>query len=528
MQSLLKTQFRYFFPVCFFGMCVNLLYLSLPVYIMVVYDKVLISFSTETLTNLTIGVLIALAAMGLLDYFRSRIMIQAGTDLEEKMITPVLTFMLKDAALQTGVGYERGLQDLGMLKNSIAEETFFRLPDLPWIAVYIAVLFFMHTTLALIALIGIVTSFIFHFFLRLLIKKRYVLSDIILFSGNRSINEYLDHAETISGMGMAQGIIKKYTGMHMEAIKLDYDAAAYKAGIKSVIKTINTITATAVFGAGVHLYFANEITSGIMMAAIPVTLRLFYPLVESLHTLKASIEAAAAYKRIRTYINTSQSRATFTLPAPQGKISIEKMTFILKGKPLLQNISFSVEPGETLGIVGPSGSGKTVLLKLLLGIWPATAGKVKIDESEISQWQNEELGKYVGYHPQNIELFSGRIDENIAGFKTVVPENIIEAAKKAGAHEMILQLPDGYNTWMEKQGKNLSGGQRKIISTARALYNNPPIVVMDEPHAGLDEIGLKLLLQTMLELKKEKTTLIIVTDRINLLRNTDKILVMND
>ncbi|MDY0389217.1 MAG: ATP-binding cassette domain-containing protein, partial [Methanolobus sp.] len=241
-----------------------------------------------------------------------------------------------------------------------------------------------------------------------------------------------------------------------------------------------------------------------------------------------SIEAISAYKRLTHFIEIKPSKTTLALPKPEGKLQAEGLTLAINNRTLLRNISFSLEPGETLGIFGPSSSGKTALVKMILGIWPASAGKMRLDGAEINQWEREDLGQHLGYVSQEIEFFSGTIGENIARLAMVDSEKVVLAAKKAFCHEMILKLPKGYDYLIDIRGKNLSCSQRRQIALARALYNDPQVIVMDEPHLNLDDTGLKALITTLQILKNEKKSVVIVTDRPNLLVTTDKLLMLKD
>ncbi len=527
-MTTLKLWFKYYLIIAFFGIAINLLYLALPVYILVIYDRVMSSFSIETLQVLTLGMALSMLTMGILTYFRAKVMRQAAMDLEKKMIRPLLGSMMERAASLSGEAYSQGLRDLRRVRESMTVGGFFRLLDLPWIILYLAVLFFMHPLLAAFAAAGLGIISIFHFFLHLIVKRRYAFSDILEASASRTLHEGVEQAETLAGMGMTAAFVDRVEAHHWEALAGDHSASGYLAGTGAVIHTLIPLTVTAVFGSAAYLHFINEMTPGVMMASIPVTLRLFFSFEQRLILIKSTVEGFAAFRRLRHHVRLKKKADTFSLPRPRGRLTLENVTLVSEGRPLLQNISLEVAPGETLGIVGPSGSGKSLILQVMLGSVSPTTGKVMIDGADIAQWPRDLLGSYMGYHPQGAPLFSGRVDENIARFQSVDADGVVMAAQKAGAHAMVQLLPDGYNTVLTQGGRNLSGGERKGISMARALYGEPPIVIMDEPHAGIDDMGLKALYRTAAGLKQEKKTLILVTDRITLLRNADKILVMQD
>jgi ABC-type protease/lipase transport system fused ATPase/permease subunit len=329
-------------------------------------------------------------------------------------------------------------------------------------------------------------------------------------------------------MGMYGAVIKKYKKTDDKVIALRADAGAFQSGTEAALRFLYVVVSVLVFGTGVVVFFSGEITVGAVFASVLMMIRLLYPLERSLLDMKISIEAMAAYSRLKEFVNMEKQKDMLSLPAPDGKFDMEAISLALNGRTILHNIAFSLEPGESLGIFGPSSAGKTSLCKAMLGIWPATAGKVRLDGAEISQWPRDEFGGYVGYLPQETELFPANVAENISRLQEVDSEKVVKAAQKAGVHEMLLKLPQGYDTQIDLTGKNLSAAQRQLISLARALYGDPKFVVMDEPHTHLDDLGFKILLQALARLKIEKTTTVIVTDRPNLLVNMDKILVIKD
>ena len=528
MQEILKSWFRCFLFICFFGVCINLIYLAVPIYMMVIYDRVLFSFSHATLFTLSTGLLISLFAMGLLEYFRSKMLIQAGIDLEQKMYPFVLSSMHKNALSLSSQTYTRGLEDLKLLKDAIINYRILWLLDLPWILIYLALLYFMHPLLGLAGIAGVAMVSFFQLLLWILGKKRYTTADVIFNTGSNFINTTLQNAELISEMGMLKGVLNRHEAFHEKVLAMQAEADGFKAATGTVIETLYIISAVAVFGIGAYLFFDGKITVGIIFASVVVITKIFYPFQQSLASMKLSIEAIAAYKRLKEFVDTKKHKKSLSLPEPEGKLEAENIVLAINGRTILHNISFSLEPGETLGIIGPSAAGKTSLCKVLLGIWPALAGKVRLDGAEISQWSSDDLDKYVGYLPQETVLFPGKVDENISRLQAIDSDKVIKASKMAGVYNMILKLPQGYDTRIDNTGRNLSAGQRQLISLARALYNDPKVLIMDEPHSALDDFGLKALLETLNILKKEKTTTIIITDRPNLLGSADKILMIKE
>ncbi len=528
MQEIIKPWFKYLLFVSFFGVCINLIYLAVPIYMMIVYDRVLFSFSMATLYTLSFGVLISLFIMGLIDYFRLRILGQAGESLAKKIMPLVMMSMHTDAAGLVRQGYTRGLDDLELLRDSIVRGKIFYILDLPWVVIYLGVLYIIHPLMGGVAMAAVFMVSTFQVLLKLLEKKRYTVADVTFRANTDFVQASLQQAEVVSGMGMLPAIIEACDNQYKKALGIRSEADAFQAGTGAVIQLLYLTAAVAVFGAGAYLFFTEGITTGAIFASVIIIMRLFCPFERSLSGMKDSIEAMAAYKRLKHFVNIKNPGEKLLLPEPEGNFSAEGIILALKGKTVLRNISFALEPGESLGILGPLAAGKTSLCKVALGIWPKTAGKIRIDGGEIGQWPRDELGKHLGYMAQEPELFPGTVAENISRLQKIDSEKVVMAAKKAGIHGMVLKLPQGYDTRIEGSGKNLAAGQRQLISLARALYGNPRFLVMDEPHTYLDDAGLVLLLNALGFLKKEKTTIIMVTDRPNLLLDMDKLLVIKD
>ncbi|MCB9481216.1 MAG: ATP-binding cassette domain-containing protein, partial [Desulfobacteraceae bacterium] len=334
--------------------------------------------------------------------------------------------------------------------------------------------------------------------------------------------------EIIHGMGLTDNICGNYIQVSKESIRKNSQAEKVKSAISACINFISIITCSGIFCYGAVLFFESKVTEGTLIGIFVIAMRIFYPLEKVAESSAESIKALAAFKRLKNYIVPEPETEKFELPQPAGALSFENVIYSLNGKPVLRNITFSLEPGESLVIIGPSASGKTLLSRLALGIIEPASGKIRIDGAEISHWDKKELGKYTGYLPSRKLLFEGRVDENISGMDIPDSDKVVNAAKKACAHDMILKLPEGYNTNLSEDGYNISSSQSQLISIARAIYDEPKLVVMDCPHNDLDDRGLKNFILTMQALKQQKTTLVAVSDRPAIAVNADKILVLQD
>lgn len=528
MRDQLKFWFNYFAFISFFGMCINLIYLIVPIYMLVIYDRVLFSFSLATLMTLSSLTLFSLITMGILDYIRSRMLLKAGFDMEKKLFTHVLTTMHSHAVDVNKPGYSQGLQDLMCFADAIKNFKILKFMDFPWMVIYLLVLYVVHPVIGFVATTGLAMVALFQYLLRILNKKRYIGSQPIVAVGHRFLSATLRNAELISGMGMLTHVAEKYRRAHRQVEINQYGAESNRCIIGAVKSTLQGIFIAGVFGTGAYLFFIHEITVGMIFASVILMIRLFSPLDAGFESIKASVEALAAYKRLSHFVDMKEKKTTLSLPRPEGLLQAEGVTLIIQNRTLLRNVSFQLEPGETLGVFGPAAAGKTALIRVVLGIWQAQTGKMRLDGAEISQWEKEALGTYLGYLPQETDLFPGTLAENIARLKTVDSDKVILAAKKALCHEMILKLPQGYDFMVDSTGRNLSCSQRQQIALARALYDAPQVVVLDEPHLNLDDACFKALFVSLHALRKEKKTVVIVTDRPTLLVNTDKLLMLKD
>ena len=528
MQHIIKSWVKYFIIVGIFGLCMNLIYLALPIYMMVIYDKVLFSFSTASLSTLAAGIMISLIIVALIDYFRARVLGQTGNNLAQRMMPYVFKSMQADAAGIKRSGYTRGLLDLELLRDAFARGHILNFLDLPWVLVYLAVLYLIHPLLGFVSIGGVFLITMFQLLLKRIETKRYTVADVTFHAGADFAGNCLRHAQLISGMRMFSAAMEQYRTRYEKTLAARSEADVFQSAFGAVIRLLQMTVMTAVFTAGAFVFFSHEITQGGIFAGVMIIARLFYPFERSLLNMKTAVEAVAAYKRLKQFVNTQESNPKLSLPAPEGRVSAEAVSLSLDARTVLYNISLALEPGETLGVFGPSASGKTCLCKVLLGIWPPLTGKVRLDGAELSHWPEEELGQYLGYMPQTPELFPGTVAENISRFEVMDSEKIVKAAQKAGVHEMILKLPQGYETRIDQTGKNLAAGPRQLISLARALYGDPKFVVLDEPHTHLDDLGLRMVLTALKNLKQENVTTVMVSDRPNLIVNMDKLLMIKE
>lgn len=526
MRVFLKKWMKYFVFAGFFSLFINMLNLTFPIYMLSIYDRVLASYSMPTLITITVVALFALMTFGLLDFLRSRLLVMVGVDMDRSLSRPVLAAMLKDASSLQKSGYSQGLRDVNVLRNYFAGSAVFAFFDTPWVPIYLAIIYFLHPLMGMVATAGAIVTIVLGICQEILTRKRLQQANMVNGQAQGFINASLRNSEAVRSMGMLSGVVDHWQRKNDEVIKLQTVASRHAGSIQSLMKTVSMSMQVIIYGTGAYLTLHNECTAGIMISSSIIMGRALGPINQAMATWRQTVDARGSYNRLDALVKAIRPDSPMELPDPDGKLDVEGATLVISGRYILRNITFSLQPGEIMGLIGPSAAGKTSLCRVLLGIWPSMGGKVRLCGADVFQWDQEHLGKFVGYLPQDVELFTGTISENIARLGEVDSEKVIEAAKKAGVHDLILHLPNGYDTGIGEAGQILSGGQRQRVGLARALYDNPKLVVLDEPNSNLDDAGEKALMQTLDQLKKEGTTTIVVSHKPTLLANVDKVLMM--
>ncbi|MGJ0335590.1 type I secretion system permease/ATPase [Aliarcobacter cryaerophilus] len=514
----------------FFSMFINLLMLIPPLYMLQLYDRVITSRSESTLYMLTLIVVILFITMGLLEVVRSRMLIKFGNKFANILSNRVFESTFELANKKPEAASSRLMGDLMQLRQFLSGNGLFAFFDAPWIPVYIIVLFMFHIYFGIFAIFAAIVLVI------ITILNEYSTKEVLDKANtlNRDAMALLEanirNAEIINAMGMKKDVRKKWEEKYFGFLLAQNDASN-KAGIWSNLsKTLRMFFQSMMLGLGAYLAINMELSAGMMIAGSIIMGRALAPLDLMIATWKGFSGARMSYKRVDKLLKDfPKNKEYMELPAPKGFLSLEGVYAKppASEKYTLENINFSISKGDIIGVVGPSAAGKSTFARVILGVWPVQIGTVRMDGADISQWDREHLGRYIGYLPQDIELFAGTVSENIARFRKVDAQKVIEAAQKAGVHEMILRLPEGYDTPIGTSGAVLSGGQRQRVGLARAIYDNPSFVVLDEPNSNLDEQGEMALLKTVEELKKSGTTVVIITHRQNILKATNKIVVMN-
>jgi len=522
----------YFIYAGLFSAAVNLLMLVPVIYMLQVYDRVVSSGSYSTLAMLTLLMVALTAALGGFEWVRSMILIAASNRIEKNLRRRVSDATFKRALLTGGaVSNSQPLSDLSSLRQFLTGNGLFAFFDAPWFPIYVFVMFMFHPLFGYAAIFaGIVMVALAYTTEKVTSKK---LQDANSQSNwiNNQVNGTLKNSEVIAAMGMADDLRHRQEKRFDQVLTLQTDASRSAGLLQSLSKTFRMVMQSLLLGLGALLALRQEISPGMMIAGSLLLGRALAPIDILVGTWKGFTLARGQYDRLGQLLNQIPKDAdTMSLPAPTGKLSAEQVMVVPPGSKniVVRGVNMELNAGEALGIVGPSASGKSCLARALLGIWPTYSGKVRLDGADIFAWDRTELGPYIGYLPQDIELFDGSISENICRFGDVDPDKVVEAARTAGVHDLILHLPQGYDTVIGGSGGILSGGQRQRIGLARAIYGSPKYLVLDEPNSNLDDQGERELVEAIRRIKSEGATVIIITHRTMVLQCVDKILVMRD
>lgn len=528
MRDFLTSCRFYFSYAFFFSMFVNILQLTFPIYMLQVYDKVLTSYNISTLAVITIAAVICLFVLALLEWLRSRLLVRAGIEFDRKLSLPVLQENLKNASSPSSSTQQGSLRDVQTLRTFLGGNAIFAFFDLPWMPIYFLLIFILHPALGAAAMCGGIAVLILGLCTERLTRKKLESATLLNGHSTEFFSTASRNANIVRSMGMISAVAARWGKINNAVIELQTRASHNAGLLHACSKSLRVGLQVLIYAVGAYLAVNHVSTAGAMIAASIIMGRALAPIDQAMATYKMSLEARAAYKRLQTLLDGPPKIPTMDLPPPIGNIAVENVIFRIQDVNILKGISFSMAAGSSMAIIGPSAAGKSTLCKVLLGIWPTTAGTVRFDGADIATWDMEKLGPYIGYLPQDVELFSGTIAENIARMGDVDSEKVIFAAQLAGVHDLVLQMPKGYDTQVGPRGV-LSGGQRQRIGLARALYGNPRIVILDEPNSNLDEEGERSLVRALINLKQvTKSTVVLVTHRPSILSVVDNIMVMQD
>ena len=531
MLATLRQSKQSFIAIGIFSCFINLLMLVPSFYMLQVYDRVVSTGSQATLLMLTLIMVALLLSMGALEWVRSRIMVRVGNQLDVKL-SPTLYDASFRLALLTGgrKSSAQPLSDMTALRQFLTSNGLFAFFDAPWIPIYLAVMFAFHPWFGWFGLICAILLGILA-----VINERW--TQALLYQANQDnllasqfTEKNLRNAEVVAAMGMLGNLRQRWRSFN-ERVLLSQSLASDRAGLLSAIsKTFRQVMQSLILGIGAYLVIEQQISPGLMIAGSILLGRALAPVDQIIGSWKGVVAARGQYQRLNELLGEiAADPQRMPLPAPSGELQVENLVLAPPSSQqiTIRHLGFRLPAGTSLAIMGPSGAGKSSLARALLGIWPARSGSVRLDNVEISQWAREELGPHIGYLPQDIELFEGSIAQNIARFGEVNPDWVVTAARQAGVHELILQLPEGYDTVIGANGGGLSGGQRQRIALARAVYGQPRLVVLDEPNSNLDESGEQMLMRTLQQLQHGGCTTVVISHKSSILQGVERLLVLN-
>lgn len=523
-----KSAFR---TVGVFSAIINLLMLAPSLYMLQVYDRVLQSQNETTLLMLTLLMLGAYAFMSTLEYIRSFIVIRVGAKLDMQLNKRIYTAAFEQNLKSGGGIAGQALQDLTTLRQFLTGNGLFAFFDAPWFPIYLAVIFMFDFWLGLFALIAVIIMVILAYINEVISRKPLSEANAMAVASSNLATNNLRNAEVIEAMGMLPNLMARWFKLQGRFLILQGEASEKSGIVTAISKFVRVSIQSLVLGLGALLVIEGKMTPGMMIAGSILLGKATGPIDQLIGVWKQWSSVKSAYERLNELLSANPARVEgMRLPKPTGVLNVEDVAASPPGTKtlILRGVTFGLQAGDVLGVIGPSGSGKSTLARLLVGVWPAAIGKVRLDSADIYQWNKDQLGPHIGYLPQDIELFSGTIAENIARFGDVDAEKVITAAKRAGVHDMILHFPKGYDTELGHGGAGLSGGQKQRIGLARAMYDDPSFLVLDEPNSNLDDSGENALLQSLNDLRQRGKTIVLITHRTSILGATNKLLLLRE
>jgi ATP-binding cassette subfamily C exporter for protease/lipase len=522
---------REFIIVGIFSMVANLLMLAPTIYMMQIYDRVLRSGSELTLLALSLITLFLFGVMSFSEWTRSRILVRAGVRFDEHLSTRVFDASFESYLSQTTASPSRAFSDLITLRQFITGSGIFAFFDAPWSPIYIAVTFFLHPVLGIVALVFAV----FQGTLAWFGHRTTVAPAEEAARAQADVNTYvqskLRNAEVIESMGMLGDLRRRWRVWQNTALLQAGTSLSVSHRVMAWSKFIRYSQQSLSLATGALLVIEGQLTPGAMIAANLLMSRALSPIDQLVSVWRSYIITRSAFERLEQLLADYPERdPNLTRTPPRGELTLRDVVASAPGRaqPILKKVSFTSEPGTVTAILGPSGSGKSTLARVMVGIWPDVSGEVLVDGLPIAGWNRMDLGPHLGYLPQDIELFEGTIGENISRFGTMDSQKVIDAARSAGLHEMILRFPKGYDTPIGEAGNLLSGGQRQRIGLARAIYGDPQLIVLDEPNANLDDAGEAALVKAVQQLKAAGKTVFLITHRPGAVAAADRLLILQD
>ncbi len=514
-----------------FSLFINLLMLLPSIYMMQVYDRVLGSNSTSTLLMLTLLAAVLFVMLGALEWVRSQILIRVSTRFDVLLNERLYRVLFRQALVSGGKTSAQPLSDLLVLRQFLTGNGLFAFFDAPWMPVYVGLLFLFHPAFGVVAVISAILLILLAIWNERATHDDLEQANRVSVESSNITARNLRNAEVVHAMGMLPDLMARWKDKQQRLIMLQA-VASEKAGlIAATSKTYRITVQSLILGLGAWLAIDKQITPGLMIGGSILLGRALAPIDLMIGSWKQFLSARTAYDRLNVLLAQFPAEAErMPLPAPRGELRAEQAVVAPPGSkvPVIKGLNFNIEAGSFVALIGASASGKSTLARALLGIWPVANGTIRLDGADIGQFERSLIGAHIGYLPQDIELFDGTIADNIARFGAQDADKVVAAAQAAGVHDMILHLPQGYDTEIGGSGGVLSAGQRQRVGLARALYGEPVLVVLDEPNSNLDDVGEQALAQALSRLKQRGCTVVVITHRVGILSLTDRIMVLNE
>ncbi|MDJ1008356.1 MAG: type I secretion system permease/ATPase [Paracoccaceae bacterium] len=531
LRSVLKSCRPELYGVALFSAVMNILMLTGPLFMLQVYDRVLSSGSAATLLVLFSIVVFLYGVMGVLDNLRGRVLGRIGAAFQARLDRRVFDTVLKEARTPAArLAPATGLRDLANVQAFLSSPMLGAIFDLPWTPLFVVLLFIFHPMLGQLALFGGATLIALAILNQVLTRNAQAEADKLLGQAEAAGDRMRREIETLRGLGMVAPMAERWTATRAEALGARMASTDIGGRLTSATKALRLLLQSAMLAMGAWLALRGELSPGMMIAGTILLGRALAPVEQSIGQWGAVQRAHGAWTRLGELLAKAEDDAPpMPLPRPEGRFEVNGLTVVPPGQtaPTLQGIGFDLEPGEAMAVIGPSASGKSTLARALAGVWPAAKGEPRLGGAEIGQYDSDVYGRLIGYLPQDISLLPGSVHENIARFEPdAPPEKVVAAAEAAGAHEMILALAEGYNTKLHDAGGGLSGGQRQRIALARALYDNPAVLILDEPNANLDDKGLRALNEAISTAKAAGQSVVIIAHRQTALAQCEKVLML--
>ncbi len=526
----IKATRRSFIFVGMFSAAINLLFLTQPFYMMQVFDRVLPSRSFDTLIFLTAIAFIAIALLAFLDFLRQRLLARVNSFLDQALAPEAFERAISNTLRGKAYGTE-ALRDLNAVRGFLGSSGVTAIFDAPWTPLYLIVIFMIHPALGGFAAGGALLMMVIAFTNEIATRVPLRESGLAQMRAMRRVESTGRNAEAVSAMGMLPNLARLWATDNLDVNHHQERASNRTSAVMAITKFIRLVLQLGILASGGWLVVQQELTAGAMVSASLIFGRALAPVEQALGAWRGFVVARAAYDRVRQFFSEAAPGSEgMTLPDPTGVLQVERVTYAIPGtdRLIVKGVSFDVKPGQALAMLGPSGAGKSTLARLMVGLLRPTAGNVRLDSADVWLWNRNDLGRSIGFVPQNVELFAGSIAQNIARMGEPDSKEVVRAAEIAGVHELVLRMPKGYDTDIGESGALLSAGQRQRIALARAIYGRPRFFVLDEPNSNLDFEGEEALVKAVQHLKDEGCSVVLITHRPSLVECVDRVVVLRD